>query len=102
MQNATGGDLVLGFDGGGLLRVVRRASNGYVYLEQRTGGVSPWRLELRDRAGQTRTVTAFDAHACHVECVGTGLRLTWREISNASDVVVHASFASVSRHPLRL
>jgi len=36
-------------------------------------------------------VTAFDAHACHVESIGTGLRLTWSEISNASDVVVHAS-----------
>ena len=93
MHNARGGDLVLAFDDAGLLRSIRRASNGYPYLEQPAGGVSPWRLELRDGTGQARTVTAFDARACHVKAEGAGLRLTWREIANGPGVVVHASLA---------
>jgi hypothetical protein len=93
MQHAAGGDLVFGFDSGGLLNVVRRASNGAAYLEQPDGGVSPWRLDLRDREGHSRTVTALDARTCRIESEGEGLRFEWGAILNAPDLVVRASLA---------
>jgi hypothetical protein len=91
MPFVTGGDLVFAFDSGGLLNVIRRVSNGTAYLERQDGGVSPWRLDLRDRAGQTRSVTALDACTCQIESAGEGLRFEWGAIRNAPDLVVHAS-----------
>jgi len=63
MQSITGGDLLLAFEDGGLLKSIHRVSSGYRFTTEGAGG-TPWRLIVRDEAGHSRTVTARDARAC--------------------------------------
>ncbi len=86
-----GGDLVAGFDAGGRLRTLRRVSTGHEFLRESPSGRSLWRLELRDRAGRSREVTAQDARDCRIERTGAGLRLVWADIRGASGIIVSAT-----------
>jgi len=92
MQSITGGDLLLAFEDGGLLKSIHRVSSGYRFTTEGAGG-TPWRLIVRDEAGHSRTVTARDARACCIEREGAALRLTWQEIAGAPGIVVHVSIA---------
>ncbi len=86
---AAGGDLTVEFDALGRMRALRRMSTGYAFLEGTPS--SPWRLELRDRAGRSRTVTALDADACRIERAEAGLRLRWVGIRGAPGLIVSAT-----------
>lgn len=92
MQSVTGGDLLLAFDGAGLLKSIRRAGSGHQFMAE-GADTSPWRLVLRDEAGHSRTVTARDARACRIEREGAELRFTWQEIAGADGIAVHVSLA---------
>jgi hypothetical protein len=86
MHTAWGDDLAVTFDDRGLLREIGHAGRGAVEIQPD----SPWRLALGDRAGRSWAVRARDASACHIEPLGEGLRLAWRDIRGAAGLAVHA------------
>lgn len=94
IQQVASGDLAVEFDAGGRLRSLRRVSTGYEFLEDIASVRSPWRLELRDRAGRSREITALDACDCRIEYTGAGLRLIWTGLQRAPEITVSATVTS--------
>ncbi len=95
-----GGNLQVEFDRDGRLMALRQSGGAFIFLEHKIMGASPWRLVVRDRLRQPRTLTALDARACHIESNSHGLDLTWTEIESAPGLIVQAAITPEEGHLL--